>query len=359
MKALVYSDWEKIELKDVPEPDPQPGEALVRVEACGICGSELEAFHTRSPRRTPPLILGHEFCGTVEKVAGGDNSAGGSRNAGVKPGQRVVANSVISCGKCYPCLRGERNLCVNRKLPGMGRPGAMAEYIAYPAEYLHPCPDSLDPAWGALAEPLVNGIHMMGLARDYDEPLMAVIGVGPIGLMAFQAAKAVKNARLIVSDINEGRLKVAKELGAERIINPKKDNFVQSCIEFSKADGLDVCVDAVGTKVTKADSIEAIRPGGLAIWIGLRDNELTVPTFNITLPEKKITGTYAGNADEYRTAVKLLSEKKVVGGSWIKKYSLSDGVTAFYDALHAEEKSGKSGYSGQDEIVIKYMLVAD
>lgn len=354
MKALVYSDWEKIELKDVPEPELQQGDALVRVEACGICGSELEAFRTHSPRRTPPLILGHEFCGVVEKVAGD------SRNADVRPGQRVVANSVVSCGKCYPCLRGARNLCVNRKLPGMGRPGAMAEYIAYPVEYLHPCPESLDPAWGALAEPLVNGIHMMGLASEYTEPVMAVIGAGPIGLMGFQAAMAVKNARVLVSDINEGRLQIAKELGAQDILNPKKDDFVQRCLRFSGADGLDVCIDAVGTQVTKINSLEAIRPGGLAIWIGLRDNELNIPTFNITLPEKKVSGTYAGNNEEYKTAVRLLSEKKVVGGNWIKKYPLSKGITAFYDALEAEEQVENAGSaeSVQSEIV-KYMIVAD
>ena len=350
MKALVYSDWDKMELQDVSKPEPKPGEALVRIEACGICGSELEAFRSRNPKRTPPLILGHEFCGTIEALNG--------CSLKYKNGQRVVGNSVISCGSCYPCRRGDTHLCTNRILPGMGgRPGAMAEYICYPAEFLVVCPDSMDPAVGALTEPLVNGVHIIGLAKEYKKPVMAVIGAGTIGLMTLQAGIALKDARVLVADLNEERLKVARELGAAMTVNPAKEDLVESCLDFSKADGLDLCVDAVGAEKTKEQSIAATHPGGTSVWIGLRNNEMPLSSYEITLPEKKVYGTYAGKSEEYEIAVNLLSEKRAVGGSWIKQYPIEKGVEAFRDALESEKNTAAKSGSENENIGIKYMLV--
>ncbi len=117
MKALVYSDWNTLKIKDVAKPQPKSGEAVIRVEACGICGSEIESFKTASRRRIPPLILGHEFCGTVEKIQ--------AETSFPEPGMLVAVNSVIPCGNCNACIRGETNLCENRQVFGMNMPGGM------------------------------------------------------------------------------------------------------------------------------------------------------------------------------------------------------------------------------------------
>lgn len=321
MRALVYSDWGVLKVKEVPTPKIKNNEALVRVEACGICGSELETFKSRSPRRTPPLILGHEFCGIIESV--------GDRAIGLKPGQKAVINSVISCGKCYPCLRGDTHLCTSRQVFGMHRPGAIAEYVAAPADHIYSRPETLPPVLGALAEPLANGVHVMNILPKIDNPSIAVIGAGAIGLMALQAALALRKARILVADINDERLLEAKKLGAETTINPKSANLIKACIEFSAADGLDICIDAVGASETKRQSLAAVRPGGVCVWIGLYNNEMKLTTYDVTLPEKKIFGTYSGTREDFECAIRLLSNGDAKGGDWVKVFSMKEAVGAF------------------------------
>jgi threonine dehydrogenase-like Zn-dependent dehydrogenase len=329
VKALVYAVWGVVEVKDVPDPKLLPGELLIRVQACGICGSELEAFSFKKPRRTPPLILGHEFCGVIDTVGKGAN--------GLQEGQRVVGSSVISCGHCHACLRGDRHLCANRQVPGMNRPGGMAELVAMPADHVFPCPDTLDPVTGALTEPLANGIHMMNMAPGGRGLSVAIIGAGTIGLMTLQAAQYLREARVVVSDLDEARLAVALDLGAEEVINPAKRDVVAACVEFSGADGVDLCVDAVGTRETKNQSVQMLRAGGSCFWIGLYHDEISLKSYDVTVPEKKVFGTYAGKREEFLQAIGALAEKKAVGGPWIKTFSLEDGVAAFHHALIPEE----------------------
>jgi len=329
MKALVYADWGVVEVRDVPDPKVFPGEVLIRVRACGICGSELEAFSFKKPRRTPPLILGHEFCGVID--------AAGEETTGLQRGQRVVGSSVISCGHCHACLRGDRHLCAERQVPGMDRPGAMAELVAMPADHVFPCPDTLDPVTGALTEPLVNGIHMMNMAPGGRGISVAVIGAGAIGLMTLQAARYLRDARVIVSDLDEARLEVARELGADEVVNPAGGDVVEACVEFSGADGVDLCVDAVGTRDTKKQSVRMLRPGGSCFWIGLYHDEISLKSYSVTVPEKKIFGTYAGKREEFMQAIKALAEGFAKGGQWIKTFSLEEGVAAFRHALDPKE----------------------
>jgi len=333
MKALVYSGWDVVEVKEVPRTEVKKGEALLRVEACGICGSELEAFRSHSPRRKPPLILGHEFCGTIEKLS--------EDSERLHVGQKVVANSVISCGKCYPCLRGDAHLCINREVFGMNRPGALAEYVSVPINFIYPRPDIIDPISAALTEPLANGVHIIGLFPKIEKPSMVIIGAGPIGLMALQAAIVLKEANVMVADINETRLKVAKNLGAKQIINPKKKDLLKEAVAFSGQDGVDFSIDAVGSGITKNQSINVLRPGGYSCWIGLRDNDIGLESYTITLPEKKVTGSYTGKRNDFELAIKLLFEKKIKT-DWVKVFSLGEADIAFKRMLKAEKDDIKA-----------------
>ncbi|HLF49354.1 MAG TPA: alcohol dehydrogenase catalytic domain-containing protein, partial [Methylomirabilota bacterium] len=200
MKALVYPDWNTLEVREVPEPLPGPGEVVVAVAAAGICGSEIEAFVSRSPRRPPPLILGHEFCGEV--VAAGEGVSGWA------PGDRVVVNSLITCGRCPACLDGMSHLCPGRGVFGMNRPGAFAELVAVPTACLVPLPEKISPIQGALVEPLANAVHVFGLVRERFPETVVVIGAGTIGLMALQVARAAGAFRLVAVDTNDARLEV-------------------------------------------------------------------------------------------------------------------------------------------------------
>src|SRR5690349_3808718 len=150
MQALVYPDYGELEVRGVPEPAPAAGEVLVRVGACGICGSELGSFAARSTRRVPPLVMGHEFAGTVAAL--------GDEVSGVGVGERVVVNSLVHCGACDLCRRGSTHLCRNRQVFGMNRPGAFAELVAVPAGIVYAMSERMTAVEGALVEPLANGI---------------------------------------------------------------------------------------------------------------------------------------------------------------------------------------------------------
>lgn len=194
MKALLYQDWDRLIISDEPTPMVSPGEVLIRVEACGICGSEIECVAKRLPRRQPPLILGHEFCGRVESPGPGVE--------GLALGQAVIVNSVLPCRACPACRRGDTNLCPNRRVFGMHRAGACAEFAVAPASIVYPRPDGMGPVLGALVEPAANGVHAASLLPHLEKRSVFVFGAGVIGLMCLQAARALHESRVAVADIS-------------------------------------------------------------------------------------------------------------------------------------------------------------
>lgn len=328
MKTLLYPAYDRLEIAEVPEPQPGEGELLVRVSACGICGSELEAFRRRSPRRVPPLILGHEFCGEVVDTGRGVSN--------FKTGQRVVSHSLIYCGACARCKRGDVNLCVKRQIFGMQRPGAFAEYVAVPESSAVGWPDHLPAEAASLSEVLANGVHVVGLSHHLTPRKVVVIGAGPIGLMAQQAFQVLTGAEVTVSDLIPERLEAATKLGARHVINSRQDDFQKAVFDWTEGEGADVIVDAVGSPTTKQQSLPATRPGGMTVWIGSHENTVLLDTYEITLAERAVLGSYAATMPELQQSVDLLANGKIDGSSWIKAFPLSEGVTAFHQMLAAQ-----------------------
>lgn len=322
MRALVYEAWETLRMHDVPEPTPGPGEVRLRVEAAGICGSELEAVRKHSPRRTPPLILGHEFTGTIDQVGQGVD--------GWHEGDPVVANAVIADGTCAPCRRGLTNVCVNRRLFGMNLPGAFAQYVNVPSQALIPRPNHVPPDHAALSEPLANGVHVAGLLKPYAPETVVVFGAGPIGLMALQAIRIVFGARVAAVDRIPSRLEIAKRLGAEIVAQP---DDMKSIKEWAGEQGIDASVDAVGAGATKAASIAVVRPGGTAVWIGLHEDESPVSAYGLILPEKRVLGSYACTQAELAEALDWIASGRVDVDSWISRFPLEDSENAFQRML--------------------------
>jgi len=329
MRALLYPDYERVENAQVSEP-PALGadEVRLRVAACGICGSELEAFKNRSPRRVPPLVLGHEFCGTIEEI--------GSGVQGWAVGHRVVSNSVVPCGRCIRCERGDSHLCATRQIFGMNRPGALADRVNVPARCLIPWPETLSAEQACLAEPLANGIHVTHLTEQCPVEWALVVGAGPIGLFCQQSLQAMRGAKVIVADFNDDRLAVAKKLGAAKTVNSRREDLVAIARATTAGEGVDLAVDAVGGGDTKRTSIEATRPGGAVVWIGLHENAVTLDSFGITLLEKKVFGTYAATIDDLRLALDLMATGKVDAHSWTTRVSLNDAEQGFRRALAAK-----------------------
>ncbi len=328
MRALFYPAFDRLEIAEVPPAPLRPDEVRLKVAACGICGSELETFKHRSPRRTPPLVMGHEFCGVIAE-AGAD-----VRDWSV--GARVVSNSLVPCGRCVRCRRGDTHLCAERQIFGMHRPGAFAEFVNVPARCLIPWPENLPAEAAALAEPMANGIHVVRLTQDRPAATALVIGAGPIGLFCQQALQVLRGSRVIVADLSPERLAVARKLGAARVVNPREEDVVKVLQAETGGEGADLTVDAVGGAITKRAALEALRPGGASVWIGLHENTVTVDTYNITLPERVVFGTYAATIAELREALDLMAAGRVDALSWVQRFPLADGVAAFNRMLAAK-----------------------
>jgi L-iditol 2-dehydrogenase len=321
MLALHYPRYGYLEVAELPMPVPRRGEVLLRVGACGVCGSELETFQSRSVRRPPPLVMGHEFCGIVEEVGPGVEQEW--------RGRRVVCNAVVPCLNCVRCRRGDTHLCGERQVFGMHRSGAFAGFVSVPVHCLVDWPAGLPAAAACLAEPLANGVHVVGLVRHLDVKTALVIGSGPIGLMCQQALQAMLGVKVIITDLNPARLAVAARLGASRTVDGKTENVLDCVHELTDGEGVDVVVDAVGSGGTKRSALKCCRPGGAVVWIGLHENEMTFDSYEVTLAEKQVFGTYSARLSELEQALDLMKLGKVDVTSWVQSFPLERSVEAF------------------------------
>jgi threonine dehydrogenase-like Zn-dependent dehydrogenase len=327
MKVLYYPEWGKLEIREFPRPSLADGEVLVRVINCGICGSELETFKTRNERRTPPLIMGHEFCGFIEQVRGVKGSW--------VEGSRVIAHALVHCGECAPCHRGDTNLCIHRQVFGMHRPGAFAEYVAVPERVLIPCPEDLLSATAVFAEPLANGLNAMRQGPAIRKSRVVVIGAGPIGLMCALAAKHVHKSNVVVTDLVPERLDVARRLGADLTVNVPHQDLAREVRDYWGGEKAEFVIDAVGSAETKSLSLDLIEPGGMAVWVGLHQDRINLDSYALTLAQKSIAGSYSGSSDDLRHAAQLLASG-VLDVGWAKKYRLEDGANGFREMLEGK-----------------------
>lgn len=331
MNTLLYADYDTFRLDQRDTPDIGPDEVLLRVAACGICGSELEGVRHRSPRRKPPLVMGHEFCGVIEKV--------GADVAGFREGQQVVANALVTCTCCTRCERGDTHLCGTRQVFGMNRLGAFSEYVNVPASSLFHWPEHVPAEAACLTEPLANGVHVAELIRARKPKTVLVIGAGPIGLMCQQAVQVMLGSKTVVADRIPERLEVAKRLGAEHIYTNDTEAGVE---QWTDGEGVDVVIDAAGFQSTKRLSVTCTRLGGAAVWIGLGENEISFKSFDLTLGERAVIGSYATHSGDMQAALDMISANQVDVTSWTKTFPLTEGVEAFQRMLRAEKDDIKA-----------------
>ena len=324
MKALVYTNTREVTFKDEPGPSPGAGEVVVRVDAVGICGSDMHAYLGHDKRRVPPLILGHEAAGTVVEGPGS--------------GRRAVINPLITCGLCDACLGGRANLCAKRDLIGMYRPGAFAECIAIPERNLIDLPEGMESARAALTEPAATALHAVNLAaRSAHRPLAElrslVIGGGSVGLFAALLLKDQGSAETHLAETNALRRATAESTGACITFDPTQTPAVEG--EF------DVVIDAVGGRVSRETSVKAVRPGGIIMHIGLMDNDGGMDARKLTLQEITFIGTYTYTPVDLRAALRKLHGGAFGDLGWIEQRPLSEGAAAFDDLLHARSAAPK------------------
>jgi threonine dehydrogenase-like Zn-dependent dehydrogenase len=296
---------------DVAEPRPKAGEAVIRSEAAGICGSEIEGYLGRMSNRVPPLVMGHEFAGTVTEVGDGVDSDW--------VGKRVAVNPVVGCGSCQYCVRGDRNLCPDRYLVGVSVPGGFAGAVSVPQQCLFEMPAGMDARLGALVEPLANGVHAIRRGAPDRAASAVVIGSGTIGLACMQAALLHGIENVSVIERHPTRRNQALRLGA---------HAVYASAEEMKA-GVDLVVDAVGAEATRLLAIDLLNPAGTGIFIGLHDDETALPWRRFIRNNYTVRGVFAYSDNDFQQALDWLAQGRAGIGDLKALLPLEQGPAAF------------------------------
>jgi 2-desacetyl-2-hydroxyethyl bacteriochlorophyllide A dehydrogenase len=318
MKALVYTQPNEVQLQERPQPDAAPGEVVLRIEAVGICGSDMHAWHGHDPRRKPGLVLGHEFVGTIVQ----------SQAKGFEPGTRFTGNPLITCGTCEYCVQGRDNLCANRTMVGMTRPGAFAEFMSLPAASLIAMPQDLPARSAALTEPAATAWHainltMRALARPIHECRVLVIGGGAIGMLSALLLRHLGTAQVTLAELNALRRDAVARHAGCAVVDPRSTPLAES--------SFDVVIDAVGAKATRAQAIAAVKPGGVVMHVGLQDWASEIDMRKLTLAEITLLGTYTYTTADLRATVDALARGAFGDLSWVEERPLVDGQQAFLD----------------------------
>ncbi|MFQ6038327.1 MAG: zinc-binding dehydrogenase, partial [Candidatus Aminicenantales bacterium] len=302
MRQAVMTEPGKIVYREVPRPQPGPGEVLLRVRRIGVCGSDVHVYHGRHPYTTYPVVQGHEFSGTVEAVGEGVED--------VKIGAKATARPQVVCGKCKPCLRGDYHICDNLRVEGFQAPGVAQEYFVTSREKLVPLPDRFTHEMGAMVEPVSCGVHAVGRAGDVAGKNVVVMGAGPIGNLIGQVALA-RGADVLIADISDFRLEVARACGLSRTFNPGKETLEVAVRRVFGAEGFDVGIEAVGVEETMNALIESIEKGGRIVVVGVFPESPRINLGFVQDRELRLVGTLMYRHEDYEEAVRLIASGKI------------------------------------------------
>lgn len=332
MKALLLSEYKHLEIADLAEPALSHGEVLVRVAACGICGSDVHGYDGSSGRRIPPIVMGHEAAGTIAALG-----TGVSRYA---VGDRVTFDSTIFCGACDNCRRGDVNLCDHRQVLGVScaefrRAGAFAEYVAVPSRILYRLPENLSFAEAAMLEAVAVALHTVSLAPVSAGTTALVLGAGMIGLLTLQALRAAGCSRIFVADLDSTRLKLAQDAGATAVLSSNGD-VVEQVLQFTGGAGVDLAIEAVGRNETVKASIESVRKGGTVVLVGNISPEVTLPLQKVVTRQISLQGSCASSG-EYPRAIKLLAGGAIQVRPFITAIVPLEQGPRWFERLYARE----------------------
>jgi L-iditol 2-dehydrogenase len=332
MKALLLSQYNHLEMADFPVPAPGLHEVLVRVAACGICGSDVHGYDGSSGRRIPPIVMGHEAAGTIAAL--------GSGVTNLVENERVTFDSTVSCGACAFCNRGQLNLCNRREVLGVScgdyrRAGAFAEYVVVPSRIVYRLPASISFPEAALLEAVAVAVHAVSLAEGVSKRAALVIGAGAIGLLCLQALRVAGCSKVFVADIDQPRLALAKAFGAAAALSPELE-FAKQVSQLTNGEGVDLVVEAVGRNETVATAIEAVRKGGTVILVGNISREVVLPLQKVVTGQIRLQGSCA-SAGEYPRSIELMANGAINVKPLITAVAPLEEGHDWFKRLHARE----------------------
>ena len=333
MKSLVLTEPKVLRIQESPTPDLAAYEALIRVKACGICGSDVHGYDGSSGRRIPPLIMGHEAAGVIEGM--------GAKVEGFSLGDRVTFDSTVYCGECEYCLEGKVNLCDRRMVLGVScgeyrRHGAFAEYVAVPSRILYKLPPSLPFEHAAMIEAVSVAVHAVGRVKFQPGDASVVVGAGMIGLLLVQAARAAGCDRVIAVDLDKDRLKLAKELGATQSINPLESDTIETILGATAGQGARVSFEVVGSTPTVETAIQATRKGGAVVLVGNLAPQVEFPLQSVVTREITLFGSCA-SAGEYPKCIELMDKGAIKVSPLISAQATLEEGAEWFDRLYAKE----------------------
>lgn len=303
MKALVLSEYKKLDLIDLAKPQPSEDELLIRIHSCGICGSDVHGYDGSTGRRLPPIVMGHEAAGIIEAV--------GTEVSDFRPGQRVTFDSTVFCGQCFFCHRGQVNLCDRREVIGVStasfrRMGAFAEYVTVPARIAYALPDELPFSHAALIEAVSVAVHAVSLSGIEPEDSVVVVGAGMIGLLALQAARTAGAGEVYVIDLDQSRLELARSLGATEVLNSRDCAVWDAVLELTNGRGADAALECVGAAASVKTAVESVRKGGTVTLVGNVSPTIEIGLQSIVTRQIRLQGSCASSG-EYPACISLMS----------------------------------------------------
>jgi len=299
MKAAVLIDPHQMTIEDVPKPTPEQGEALIKVDSCGICGTDVEFYHNGA--YNPRWVLGHECSGTIEQLGPGVT--------GWAVGEKVTVNDLFSCGACDFCRRGLENLCDSAANLGIHWAGAFAEYTKVPARSLFRLPRGVSMEEGALIPTLAVGYHVSRRVQPSADTPAFIIGAGPVGLSVLLGLKLAGVKQVVVSEINEVGTKAAHALGASAVINPSKDD-VTSRLEELLPSAPELVFECVGVPDTITQSMDTVGKGGTVVIVGNCFEEISLIPITWILKEINIKASNATSSEAFENVIRWVAEKK-------------------------------------------------
>ncbi|MCY3006321.1 MAG: galactitol-1-phosphate 5-dehydrogenase [Planctomycetota bacterium] len=334
MKALLLTEVKKLQVVELPEPTCGPGDLLVEVKACGICGSDIHGFDGSSGRRIPPLVMGHEAAGIVQAV--------GQDVRGFHVGDRVTFDSTVSCGTCHFCRKGSINLCENRQVLGVScnefrRQGAFAELVSVPQNIAYHIPDSLPFEHAAMIEAVSIAVHATNRTPRSIGGSVVVVGAGMIGLLCIQTLKIAGFSKIIAVDLEDEKLQLAKTLGATHTINARTQDPLSLVLEWTDQRGADAAMEVVGANKPVNTCFQVVRRGGSVTLVGNLTPTVELPLQTVVTRELSVYGSCASNG-EIPQCIELLASGAIRVAPLITATTDLENTPKWFDRLYAGEK---------------------
>jgi len=327
-----------IEFKEIPKPESLGAkDVMLKIERIGVCGSDIHVFHGEHPATPYPVVQGHEYAATVHAV--------GKEVTGIKPGMKATAWPQLVCGKCGPCRRGQYNACQELKVQGFQAPGVAQDYFIVPEHRIITIPDSMSFDQGALVEPAAVGAHSTGRSSGIKGKNVVVSGAGTIGNLVAQFAKARGAASVLITDISDFRLGIARECGIDGTLNVKSTPFAEGIKEFFGGSGFQIGFEAAGVQPSLDALMANVEKGGDIIILGVYSENPTVNMYYLGEHELNVFGSMMYRREDYQEAVKMIDSGKIKTAPLVSKHF---NFESYLEAYHFIEEKGGQDHESDD-----------